>query len=141
MFELCVRMHMGFCGKMGIVLRGSGYMDLLRGSGPYGSFKGKWLYGSRRKRGGRNRNALSLRSEPSSTKLENTSLSTEVPLGFLYAASLLPPLQNGRRYISLHLRKYYTSPEVVFSAGSRKIFPYVDIFSTSCRSQVSADSG
>ena len=37
--------------------------------------------------GGCNRNALPLRSEPSSTKLENTSLSTEVPLGFLYAAS------------------------------------------------------
>ena len=37
--------------------------------------------------GGCNRNALPLRSEPSSTKLENTSLSTEVPLEFLYAAS------------------------------------------------------
>ena len=37
--------------------------------------------------GGYNRNALPLRSERSSTKLENTSLSTGVPLGFLYAAS------------------------------------------------------
>ena len=36
---------------------------------------------------GCNRNALPLRSERSSTKLENTSLSTGVPLGFLYAAS------------------------------------------------------
>ncbi len=35
---------------------------------------------------GCNRNALPLRSERSSTKLENTSLSTGVPLGFLYAA-------------------------------------------------------
>ena len=37
--------------------------------------------------GGCNRNALPLRSGRSSTKLENTSLSTDVPLGFLYAAS------------------------------------------------------
>ncbi len=37
--------------------------------------------------GGCNRNALPLRSGRSSTKLENTSLSTDVPLGFLYASS------------------------------------------------------
>jgi hypothetical protein len=60
-----------------------------------GTAVGGWPYGTLRQQGGRNRNALPLRSERSSTKLENTSLSTGVPLGFLYAASLLPPLQNG----------------------------------------------
>ncbi len=61
----------------------------------------EWPYRSLRKREGRNRNALPLRSERSSTKLENTSLSTDVPLGFLYAAFPLPPLYNRNHYISL----------------------------------------
>ena len=59
---------------------------------------GGWPYGTLRQQGGHNRNALPLRPKRSSTKLENTSLSTGVPLGFLYAASLLPPLQIGNHY-------------------------------------------
>ena len=57
-----------------------------------------WPYGALRKWEGRNRNALPLRSGCSSTKLENTSLSTDIPLGFLYAASPLPPLWMESRY-------------------------------------------
>ena len=51
--------------------------------------------------GGCNRNALPLRSGRSSTKLENTSLSTDVPLGFLYAASPLSPLRPEVRCVPL----------------------------------------
>ena len=65
---------------------------------------GKWPYGSLRKWGGPGRNALPLRSERSSTKLEITSLSTDVPLGFLYAASPLPPLQFEATTCLLHIR-------------------------------------
>ena len=51
--------------------------------------------------GGCNRNALPLRSGRSSTegRQENTSLSTDVPLGFLYAASPFPSLQAAGRNI------------------------------------------
>ena len=65
-----------------------------------------WHHGALRKWGGRNRNALPLRSEPSSTKFENTSLSAEVPLGFLYAASPLPPLRLETRYVPLQEGKF-----------------------------------
>ena len=58
-------------------------------------------YGTLRKEEGRNRNALPLRSGRSSTKLENTSLSTDVPLGFLYAASPLSPLRPEVRCVPL----------------------------------------
>ena len=76
-------------------------------------------YGTLRKEEGRNRNALPLRSGRSSTKLENTSLSTDVPLGFLYAAFLLPPLQNGSRYVPLRGGKISASRRVSFSMKSR----------------------
>jgi len=67
---------------------------------------GKMAQRSLRKWEGRSRNAPPLRSEPSRAKLENTSLSTEVPLGFLYAAFPLPPLQIETCYISCHLYFY-----------------------------------
>ncbi len=76
--------------------KAGGIRLLLMGDGE------EWPYGTLRKWEGRNRNALPLRSEPSSAKLENTSLSAEGPLGFLYAAFPLPPLQNEKCYISLH---------------------------------------
>ncbi len=66
-----------------------------------------WPYGALRKWEGRNRNALPLRSGRSSTKLENTSLSTDVPLGFLYAAFPLPPLRNENCCSSLIKRIRY----------------------------------
>ena len=62
---------------------------------------------------GCNRNTLPLRSERSSIKLENTSLSTGVPLGFPYAAFPLPPLQHDKLYVFLLFccnLKTYTFP-------------------------------
>ncbi len=66
-----------------------------------GGLREVWHNGVLRNWGGRNRNALPLRSGRSSTKLENTSLSTDVPLGFLYAASPLPPLRPEVRCVPL----------------------------------------
>ena len=109
---------------MGIPFLGADFRGRLQRKGASiwkaGGIRRKVLpYGTLRKEEGRNRNALPLRSGRSSTKLENTSLSTDVPLGFLYAAFLLPPLQNGSRYVPLRGGKISASRRVSFSMKSQ----------------------